>query len=79
MSTLVRSFFDGSSFILTGNKDNYKILDEFEFLPDLITNYRVSCPSASEKLMYNVVSTLAPSFLIGSTLFLQVARTAIKS
>ena len=25
--------------ILTGNKDNYKSLDEFEFLPDPITNY----------------------------------------
>ena len=29
--------------------------------------------------MYNVVNTLAPSFLIGSPLFVQVARTAIKS
>ena len=32
-----------------------------------------------KKLMYNVVSTLAPSFLIGSSLFLQVTRTTIKS
>ena len=29
--------------------------------------------------MYNVVSTLAPSFLIGSYSFLQVTRTAIKA
>ena len=29
--------------------------------------------------MYNVVSTLVPSFLIGSSSFLQVARPAIKS
>ena len=28
--------------------------------------------------MYNVVSTLAPSFLIGSSSFLQVSRKAIK-
>ena len=29
--------------------------------------------------MYNGVSTLAPSFLIGSYSFLQVARTAVKA
>ena len=29
--------------------------------------------------MYNVVSTLAPRFLIGSSSFLQVTRTTIKS
>ena len=29
--------------------------------------------------MYNVVSTLAPSFLIGSYSFLQVTRTAIEA
>ena len=30
------------------------------------------------KLIYNAVTTLAPSFLIGSSSFLQVTRTAIK-
>ena len=54
-------------------------LDEFEFQPDTATNSRVICPCASEKLMYNVVNTLAPSFLIGSSSFLQVRRTTIKS
>ena len=39
----------------------------------------VICPCASEQLMYNVVNTLAPSFLIGSSSFLQVTRTTIKS
>ena len=29
--------------------------------------------------MYNVVSTLGPSFLLGSSSFLLVTRTAIKS
>ena len=33
----------------------------------------------SEKLMYNVVNTSAPLFLIGSSSFLQVRRTTIKS
>ena len=65
--------------ILAGNKDNYKSMDEFEFLPDPITNYWVSCPWAFEKWMYNVVSTLAPSFWIGSYSFLQATRAAMKA
>ena len=36
-------------------------------------------PCASEKLLYNVVSTLAPSFLIGYSSYLQVTRTSITS
>ena len=42
----------------------HESLDEFKFRPDTTTNIRVICPCASEKLMYDVVSTLAPSFLI---------------
>ena len=41
----------------------HESLDEFKFQPDIDTNTRVICPCASEKLLYNVVSTLAPSFL----------------
>ena len=48
-----------------------------EILPDTATNSRVICPCASEKLMYNVVNTPAPLFLIGSSSFLQVRRTTI--
>ena len=44
----------------------HESLDEFKFRPDTDTNTRVFCPCASEKLLYNVVSTLAPSFLIGA-------------
>ena len=54
-------------------------LDEFEFVPDTTTDSGVICPLASEKLMYNIVNTLAPSFLIGSSSFLQVTRTTMKS
>ena len=32
-----------------------------------------------KKLMDNVLTTLAPSFLIGSSLFLQVTRSTIKA
>ena len=44
----------------------HESLDEFKFRPDTDTNTRVICPCASEKLLYNVVSTLASSFLIGT-------------
>ena len=57
----------------------HKSLDEFKFQPDTTTDSRVICPWASEKSMYIVVNTLAPSFLIGSSLFLQVRRTTIIS
>ena len=35
--------------ILAGNKDMYKISDEFEFRPDRTTDYRVNCLWASKK------------------------------
>ena len=57
----------------------HQSLDEFEFRPDTDTNTRVICPCASEKLLYNVMSTLAPSFLIGSFSYLPVTRTPITS
>ena len=57
----------------------YESLDEFKFRPDTTTDSRVICPCTSEKLMYNVVNTLAPLFLIGSSSYLQVTRTFITS
>ena len=57
----------------------HESLDEFKFRPYTDTNTRVNCPCASEKLLYNVVSTLAPLFLIGSSSYLQVTRTSITS
>ena len=47
----------------------HESLDEFEFRPDTTTNTRVICPCTSENLMYNVVNTLAPLFLIRSSSF----------
>ena len=35
---------DGILFILTGNDDIHKSLDEFEIGPDPTTDHRVSCP-----------------------------------
>ena len=57
----------------------HESLDEFKFWPDTSTKSRVICPDASEKFMINVVNTLVPLFLIGSSSFLQVRRTTIKS
>ena len=57
----------------------HESLDEFNFRTDIDTNTRVICPFASEKLLYNVVTTLAPSFLIGYSSYLQVTRTSITS
>ena len=61
----------------------HESLDEFKFRPDTDTNTRVICPCASEKLLgyngENVVSTLAPSFLIRSFSYLHVTRTSITS
>ena len=66
-------------FILAFDKDMHESLNEFKFQPDTTTDSGVICPWASEKLMYDVVKTLAPSFLIGSFSFLQVTWTTIKS
>ena len=70
----------------------HKNLEDFEFQPDPTTDYRVTCPLASEESMYNVVNTLAPSFLmnnvvntlapsflIGSSSFVQVTRTCVRT
>ena len=57
----------------------HESLDEFEFRQDSQTDYGVSCPWASEKSMFNVVNTLAPSFLIEYSSILQVTKTTIKS
>ena len=57
----------------------HESFDEFKIRPDTDTNTRVICPCASEKMLYNVVTTLAPSFLIGSSSCLQVTRTSITS
>ena len=79
MNALAPLFFYSIILILAGNKDMYKSLNELKFRPDTTINFRVICPCASEKLLYNVVNTLVLSFLIGSSSFLQVTRTTIKS
>ena len=79
MNTLAPSSLIWIFFILAGNEDMHESLDEFEFRQDPTTDYGVSCPWASEKSLYNVVNTLAPSVLSESSSCLQVTRTTIKS
>ena len=76
MNTLVPLFLTGSFLSLQETRTS---MDEIEFQADPTTDYRVTCPLASEKSIYNAVNTLAPSFLIGSSSFLQVTRTIVKS
>ena len=57
----------------------HKSLDEFKFRPDTTTDCRVICPCASENFTCNIVNTLTPLFLIGSSSYLQVTRTSITS
>ena len=42
-------------FKLASKEDMHNILDEFEFRPDLTTDYRVSCPWESEKIHINLL------------------------
>ena len=51
---------DSINLSIAGNEGMHESLNEFEFRSD--TNTRVICPCTSEKLMYNVVSTLSPLF-----------------
>ena len=47
---------DGILFILTGNDDIHKSLDEFEIQPDPTTDHRASCPLASKNLCFHFFS-----------------------
>ena len=76
MNTLAPSFFKSIILILAGKEDMYESLNKFKFRSDTTTNTRIICPCTSEKFMLN---TLAPLFWIGSSSFLQVRRTTIKS
>ena len=51
LTILAHSFFI-FIFILVGNKDIHKSMDEFEFCSDLITDYGLVCPCASEKYSF---------------------------
>ena len=57
------------------------VLAALGFGPDRISTLVSMATDSSHRVIMgeNLVTTLAPSFLIGSSLFLQVIRTTIKS
>ena len=84
VSTLAPSFLSGSSSYLQVARTTIIYPEEFEFQPDSTKFCEVSSLEGLKKFpkIYNgqnLVSTLAPSFLIGCSSFLQVTRTTIKA
>ena len=76
MSTLALPFFIGSSLFLQVTMTAIKAWMGSKFIKIGPGSAELA---ALERLKNNVVSTLAPSFLIESYSFLHVTRTAIKA
>ena len=55
VSAFCRLCIIGSFSILAGNSDLHQSLEEFEILPDLRKDFRVSFPSASEKNPHRLI------------------------
>ena len=79
MTTLVPSFLDGSSSFLQVTRPIIKARMSLNFgkIPSLTSE--LAALQHLKKSMNNVATTLAPSFLIGSSSFLQATRKPIKS
>ena len=79
MNTLAPSFLIRSSSFLQVTMTCMQawMISNFDQIPP--PTPELSALARLKKLMYNVVNTLAPSFLIGSSSFLQEMRTTIKS
>ena len=84
VTTLGSSFLIGIFFILAGNKYTHKISDGLKFSQIRPWTVELATLEHLEKFPKtdngrNVVTTLAPSFLNGSSSFLQIRRTTIKA
>ena len=79
MTTLVPSFLTGTSPFLQETRTCIKawMSSNFNQIRPLTTE--LPALERLKKSMFNLVNTLAPSFLIGSFSFLQVTRTTIMS
>ena len=79
VSTLAPSFLIGSSSFLQVTRTTIKawMSSNLGRIPQL--NLELAALEHLKKTSYNLVSTLAPSFLIGSSSYLQVTRTSIIS
>ena len=81
MTTLVLSILNGPSSFLHTIRTTIKAWMSLNFvkIPSHICILELAPLEHLKKLMNNVVTTLAHSFLIGSSSFLQVTRTTIKA
>ena len=79
MTTLVPSFLDGSSSFLQITRPTIKAQMSLNFgkIPSLTS--QLAALEHQKKLMNNVVTALAPSFLTGFSFFLQATRNPIIS
>ena len=79
MNTLAPSFLNQPSSFLQVTRTCMKawMCSNFGQIPTRTPE--LSALARLKKMLYNVVSTLAPSFLIGSSSYLQVTRTPITS
>ena len=79
MNTLAPSFLLGSFSFLQSMRTN--IISRMSSSFKQIRSLTRELPALErlKKSMHNIVNTLAPSFLIGSSSFLQLTRTTIKS
>ena len=79
MTTLVVSILNGSSSFLHTIRTTIKAWMSLNFLKIPSPFMELALLDHLKKMMDNVVSTLAPSFLIGSSSFLNVTRSTIKA
>ena len=81
VATLAPSILIGSSSYLEATKiaiTSWMSLNFSQIRPLIIELSALDCVK-NQKSIFSVVATLAPSFLFGSSLFLEVTRTAITS
>ena len=79
MTALVLSILNGSSSYLLIRRTTIKAWMGLNFVKIPSPLMELAALEHLKKLIDNVVTTLAPSFLIESSSFLQVTRTTIKS
>ena len=79
MTTLVLSILNGSSSFLHTIRTTIKAWMSLNFGKIPLLSSELAALERQKKLMNNVVTTLAPSFFIGSSSFLQATRKPIIS
>ena len=79
MTSLVLSILNGSSSCLQIRRTTIKAWMTLNLVKIPWPTVELAALELLKKMIYNVMTTLAPSFLIGFSSFLQLTRTTIKS